>query len=86
MLRLLPACQRQLYKIFERNRQMIEVICKLQQGAIFLDGSKDPIRLKLLDLAGYWDLKVIYLIRDGRGATNSYMRHYNVPGHATFFL
>jgi hypothetical protein len=51
----------------------------LQQGGIFLDGSKDPVRLKLLGLANYWDLKVIYLIRDGRGATNSYMGHYNVP-------
>ena len=82
MLRMLPSCRRRLFGILERNVQMIEVICDLQQGRLFLDGSKDPIRLKLLDLAGYWDLKVIYLIRDGRGATNSYMRHNNVPMEA----
>jgi len=46
---------------------------------MFLDGSKEAIRLKLLNSANYWNLKVIYLIRDGRGVTNSYMRHYNVP-------
>jgi len=79
MLRLLLGCQRSLYDILERNRQIIDVICHLQQGEMFLDGSKEPIRLKLLNSADYWNLKVIYLIRDGRGVTNSYMRHYNVP-------
>ena len=79
VLRLLPGCRHRLYDILERNRQIIEVICNLQQGEMFLDGSKDPIRLSLLSSANYWNLKVIYLIRDGRGATNSYMRHYDVP-------
>ena len=79
MLQSLPGCRRRLHEVLERNRQIINVICNLQRGRVFLDGSKDPIRLKLFYLANYWNLKVIYLIRDGRGATNSYMRHYNVP-------
>lgn len=79
MLRLFPGCRCQLQHILERNRHIIEIICSQQQGHMFLDGSKDPIRLRLLNSAGYWNLKVIYLIRDGRGATNSYMRHYDVP-------
>jgi len=79
MLRLLPGCRRQLHNILERNRQIIDVTCHLQQSEMFLDGSKEAIRLKLLNSANYWNLKVIYLIRDGRGVTNSYMRHYNVP-------
>ena len=82
MLRLLPSCRRQLYGILERNLKMVEVICDLQQGEKFLDGSKDPVRLGFLNLGNYWNLKVIYLIRDGRGATNSYMRHHNVPMQA----
>ena len=79
MLGFLPGCRRQLHSILERNQQLIDVICDLQQGKVFLDGSKDPIRLELLHSAIYWSVKVIYLIRDGRGVTNSYMHHYNVP-------
>jgi hypothetical protein len=77
-LRLLPGGRRCLRDILERNQQLIEIICKLQGGKIFLDGSKDPVRLKFLSSADYWNVKTIYLIRDGRGATNSYMRHYSV--------
>ena len=78
-LRLVPSWRSNLAKILDRNRHIIDVICDLQQGAMFLDGSKDPIRLRLLSSAGHWSIRIIYLIRDGRGATNSYMRHYNVP-------
>lgn len=79
LLRSVPGWRAHLDRILDRNRQMIEVICDLQGGAMFLDGSKDPIRVRLLSAAGHWRIKVIYLIRDGRGATNSYMRHYSVP-------
>jgi hypothetical protein len=79
LVRFVPSWRARLAKILDRNRQIIDVICNLQQGSMFLDGSKDPIRLRLLNSAEFWSIKVIYLIRDGRGATNSYMRHYNVP-------
>jgi len=79
MLLVLPGCRNRLHRILERNRLIIDVICDLQQSEVFLDGSKDPIRLKLLNSAGYWNLKMIYLIRNGRGATNSCMRHHGVP-------
>lgn len=46
---------------------------------MFLDGSKDPIRLMHLTASGLWDMRVIHLVRDGRGAVCSYMRHYNAP-------
>jgi Sulfotransferase family len=82
MLRFFPGCRNQLYGILDQNRRIIELVCSLQGGKMFLDGSKDPIRLKLLALANYWSLKVIYLIRDGRGATNSYMGHTGVSMEA----
>jgi len=78
MLHLLPGSRNRLQGILQRNQQIIEVICNLQHAEVFLDGSKDPIRLKLLKASGYWEVRTIYLIRDGRGATNSYMRHYDV--------
>jgi len=62
-------------KIIIQNQALIEIICTLQQAETFLDDSKDPIRLKFLLEAGLWDIRVINLIRDGRGGTNSYMRH-----------
>lgn len=63
-------------RIIEQNRALIEAICSIQKKDIFLDDSKDPIRLHFFLSSGYWRVRVIYLIRDGRGVTNSYMRHH----------
>jgi len=72
---LCPAAHRTKQAIIERNEVLIEIICTLQQAKIFLDDSKEPVRLKFLLAADLWDIRVIHLIRDGRGVTNSYMRH-----------
>jgi hypothetical protein len=73
--KLLPAANRTKNNILLQNQSTIEIICKLQQANIFLDDSKEPTRLKFLLGAKLWDIRVIHLIRDGRGVTNSYMRH-----------
>lgn len=75
---LLSPCRRKCNDIVLQNRNLIEVICNLQGADVFLDGSKDPNRVRYFYNSGYWNIKVIYLIRDGRGATNSYMRHHKV--------
>jgi hypothetical protein len=75
----LPSCRRQRERVLEKNRAVIEAVKRIQAGEVFLDGSKDPVRLKHLAASGLWNVKVIYIIRDGRGAANSYMRHYQVP-------
>jgi len=72
---LLPVCGGERLSILDMNRHMIEAICVLQGGSVFLDGSKDPVRLQFMHQSGLWNIKVINLIRDGRGVTNSYMRH-----------
>ncbi|MBN1346198.1 MAG: sulfotransferase [Phycisphaerae bacterium] len=77
-LRALPACWGVFRSALERNRLLVDVIKELQGARIFLDGSKDPVRLKYLLDAGYWEIKVIHLVRDGRGTANSYMGHYGV--------
>jgi len=77
MLHAWPGSRQRFDDILTRNQQLIEVICRLQNKTVFLDSSKDPIRLRLLHAAPFWRWKVIYLIRDGRGAANSYMRHYH---------
>lgn len=72
---LSPAAQKTRQQIIRQNQTLIETICTLQQAQTFLDDSKEPIRLKYHLTANLWDIRAIHLIRDGRGVTNSYMRH-----------
>lgn len=73
-LHTVPTWQRRFRGIVERNRALIETIMALQGGDLFLDDSKDAVRLRYLLDSGLWNVKVIRLIRDGRGSTTSYMR------------
>jgi hypothetical protein len=41
---------------------------------VFLDGSKEPNRLKYLIDSGFWDVKAVHLVRDGRGFAYSRVR------------
>lgn len=77
-LRVLPEARRTFRRILETNFALSEVVSNLQVGTVFLDGSKDPIRLKYLLAADMWDIQVIHLMRDGRGVANSYMKHYGI--------
>src|ERR1051326_8938481 len=77
-LETLPPLRVQLTKIVEQNRLLIEVISGIQRGRVFLDGSKDPERLNQFLNSSHWNVKVVRLIRDGRGVTNSYRKHYQV--------
>jgi len=77
-LATVPSWRRRLGNIVVQNRLLIGIISELQGGRVFLDGSKDPDRLRQLALHLDRKVKVIRLIRDGRGVTNSYMKHYKV--------
>ena len=74
-----PTARKIKANIIEQNQALIDIICSLQQARTFLDGSKDPVRLKFLLDSGLWDIRTIHLIRDGRGVTNSYMRNQKMP-------
>jgi hypothetical protein len=75
-LALLPGARREMREILERNRLLAETACALRGAEVFLDGSKDPVRLKYLMESGGWRPRVIHLVRDGRGFALSYMRIY----------
>jgi hypothetical protein len=77
-VRTLPAVRQRLSELLTRNLAMIDSICEITGGHVFLDGSKDAIRLQYLRRSGLPRVQVLYLLRDGRGASFSYMRHYNV--------
>lgn len=72
-----PTANRARKDIVARNKLLIDTICHIQQAGIFLDDSKEPIRLYFFLSSNIWDIYVIRIVRDGRGVTNSYMRHTN---------
>jgi hypothetical protein len=73
-----PGFRARLDRVSEQNCKLMAAVTEIQHGRVFLDGSKDPERLsQFLDCLGD-KVKVIHLIRDGRGVTNSYMKHYDV--------
>ncbi len=81
-LDVLPSYKRRVMTIMDQNRLLIDVITTIQGGRVFLDGSKDPARLNQFLARSLWKIKVIHLVRDGRGVVNSYMKHYRVDTRA----
>ncbi len=60
----------------EDNRALFQAIAEVSGVPLLVDASKRPWRLKLLAESGLFDLKVIYLLRDGRAVVNSYYKIY----------
>lgn len=75
---IVPGCQSERDKILLQNKELIDVVCDIQGGDCYLDGSKDPVRVKHFYESGIWDMRVVFLVRDGRGVANSYMNHVGV--------
>lgn len=75
VLRLHPRAREAWASIVRRNEAFVETVLSLSKARVFVDASKEPIRLRYLQAAGRWDLFVIHLLRDGRGQSLSAMRH-----------
>ena len=73
-INMLPGARSEFNGILERNRAMIDAICGMRDAPVFVDGSKDSNRLKYMIDSGLWSVKVVYLVRDGRGVTLSRLR------------
>jgi hypothetical protein len=58
LLSIVPSYNARLNRIIEQNRTLIELITTIQRGRVFLDGSKDPERLKQFLDSSYWRVKV----------------------------
>ena len=78
LLALLPESMTRVQAVTRQNLALSKIVCEMQGGSVFLDGSKDSARLLYYLRSGEWDIKVIYLQRDGRGVTNSYVKHDGV--------
>ena len=74
LIRHVPGIQSSFRSLMLKNLMFMNTVCEMQGTDFFLDGSKDPLRLKYFLQQG-WPVKVIYLTRDGRGTTNSIRKY-----------
>jgi hypothetical protein len=58
--------------------ELFETVAILKKTPIIVDSSKYPLVLKSLYFAAPERMKIVYLIRDGRGNTCSLMRRHNL--------
>lgn len=79
LVRQLPAWRRTWPTVAAVNRALIEITLDLQQARVFVDSSKDPVRVKYLAATGDYDIRVIHLLRDGRAVTNSSIKNKTEP-------
>lgn len=74
-IRLYPGLKRQLDTQLRRNFAVSQAVCRCADGPVFVDGSKDSTRLMHFINSGLWDVRVVYMKRDGRAVMNSFKKH-----------
>ena len=67
--------RRQFRTIAERNVVLVETLTNVTNSQILIDSSKLPHRLKFLLRNPELELKVIHLLRDGRGVAHTYIQN-----------
>jgi hypothetical protein len=75
----IPQYRRLLAELVLQNELLMQATCEVQHGRVFLDASKDPERLRIFRRFLRQPLKVIRILREGRGVANSYMKRHGVP-------
>ena len=73
VLGLSAGWQRQFQIIAERNVALVETVNRITNSQILIDSSKHPLRLKFLLQIPELEVKVIHLVRDGRGVAHTYI-------------
>ena len=64
------------YLALQRNKTALKCILEISGKKIICDSSKDSKRLDVLLGSKLFNVKVIYLVRDGRAIVHSYRRKY----------
>jgi len=70
-----PSQARQLKALVARNVAFIEAVLEITGKRVFVDTSKDRLRLKSLRKFSTLDVRAIHLVRDARGVVASHLRH-----------
>ncbi|MCG2774403.1 MAG: hypothetical protein L6406_01880, partial [Desulfobacterales bacterium] len=72
----IPKCYNHANWIVKRNIDLASSILEVTNKDIFFDTSKNPAKINLLKENLECDLKVIHLIKDGRGVFDSIKKYY----------
>lgn len=72
---IVPGCRKAVSRVSRTNRAIIDIVMQLQKGTVFVDSSKDPVRLKHMIDTGDYDIWVVQLVRDGRAVVNSAIKN-----------
>ncbi len=68
-----PGHRQEMKERLQRNEIFAQAILKVSGKPIFLDATKDPMRIRYLRWSDRFDIYVIHLIRDVRGVVTSIM-------------
>ncbi|UCG50580.1 MAG: sulfotransferase [Candidatus Latescibacterota bacterium] len=69
---LIPWYRREKARMYSRNQAMFQAVLDLQKASVFLDNNKNPYRM--LFLSKRFDVKVIYLFKNGIAGAYSYLK------------
>jgi len=75
-LNLVPAHNQALHTLGRRNQALANVVLEITGKRVFVDASKEPMRLGHLNRHLDMDLRAVHLVRDVRGAVASSKRRY----------
>src|SRR5437867_1823222 len=81
LFRSWPGCSRRLEHLRRYNEAFIDLVLQFYGASVFLDSSKDPVRISYLARIPSLQLYVLHLIRDGRGVANSTRKHLGMSIH-----
>ncbi len=71
MFNFWPGHKQEMHRLVQRNEIFARAVLDVSGKPIFLDTSKDPMRIRYLRLSPQIDLYVIHLVRDVRGVVAS---------------
>jgi len=77
-----PPWRKQLKRLLAYNETFIELVIEMTGGSVFLDSSKDVLRIQYLTKIPSLDVRIIHLIRDGRAVVNSARKNVKQPAYA----
>jgi hypothetical protein len=78
-VRCWPWLRGEVVRLLAYNRAFIEEVLRLSGGRVFVDSSKDGVRIKYLARIPSLDLRVLQLVRDGRAVVNSARKNAGEP-------
>lgn len=71
-----PAVRKELHRVVDRNLAVISTLLDMEEADVYLDSAKNANRVLFFErYAPSMEVKVIWMVRDGRGVVNSIRRH-----------